>query len=165
MGVGALAHRALGSLSSGEQQRVFLARTLMNDPGVVVLDEPSAGLDLGGREQLVRALGELAAQPTGPPIVLVTHHVDEIPDGITHTLLLRDGRAVAQGSLDEALTSETLSDCYEMPLALERRPDGRLERVGSSPNGVTRRVRLSRPRRISSSSTRSSTPPVHSAPS
>jgi iron complex transport system ATP-binding protein len=126
MGVERFAERPLASLSSGEQQRVFLARTLMNDPGVVLLDEPSARLDLGGREQLVQALDDLAATPGGPPIVLVTHHVDEVPDGITHALLLRDGVAVASGPIDEALTAETLSDCFAMPLALERRPDGRL---------------------------------------
>lgn len=126
MGVGHFADRTLGTLSSGEQQRVFLARTLMNDPGIVLLDEPSARLDLGGREQLVAALGDLAADPDGPPLMLVTHHVDEVPDGITHALLLRDGRAVTQGPLDEALTAASLSECFEMDLALERRPDGRL---------------------------------------
>jgi iron complex transport system ATP-binding protein len=125
MGVARFADRSLATLSSGEQQRVFLARTLMNDPGVVLLDEPSARLDLGGREQLVAALAELAATPDGPPIVLVTHHVDEVPDGITHAMLLRDGAVVAAGAIGSALTSATLSDCYEMPLTLERRPDGR----------------------------------------
>lgn len=126
LGVGQFADRSLGTLSSGEQQRVFLARTLMNDPGVVLLDEPATRLDLGGREQLVGALGELASTPGGPPIVLVTHHVDEVPDGITHAMLLRDGAVVASGPIDAALTAATLSDCFEMPLALERRPDGRL---------------------------------------
>lgn len=126
MGVAELADRSLGTLSSGEQQRVVLARTLMNDPGVVLLDEPSARLDLGGREQLVHALADLAATPDGPPIVLVTHHVDEVPDGMTHAMLLRDGSVVASGPIEESLTAATLSDCFEMPLALERRPDGRL---------------------------------------
>lgn len=126
MGVGGFTERSLATLSSGEQQRVFLARTLMNDPGVVLLDEPSARLDLGGREQLVAALADLAAVPDGPPLVLVTHHVDEVPDGITHAMLLRDGVAVATGPIDEALTAETLSDCFGLELALERRPDGRL---------------------------------------
>ena len=126
MGVGRLADRTLGTLSSGEQQRVFLARTLMNDPGIVLLDEPSARLDLGGREQLVAALDDLAGDLGGPPFVLVTHHVDEVPDGVTHALLLRDGAAVSQGPIDEALTEASLSDCFEMPLALERRADGRL---------------------------------------
>jgi iron complex transport system ATP-binding protein len=126
MGVGGMHDRSLATLSSGEQQRVHLARTLMNDPEVILLDEPSARLDLGGREQLVGALGELAARPDGPPFVLVTHHVDEVPDGMTHALLLRDGHAVSQGPIDESLTADTLSDCFEMDLALERRPDGRL---------------------------------------
>ncbi len=126
MGVGRLADRSLATLSSGEQQRVFLARTLMNDPGVVLLDEPSARLDLGGREQLVAALADLAAVPAGPPLVLVTHHVDEVPDGVTHAMLLRDGVAVATGPIGEALTAETLSECFGLRLALERRPDGRL---------------------------------------
>lgn len=135
MGVGSFAERPLATLSSGEQQRVFLARTLMNDPGIVLLDEPSARLDLGGREQLVHALGELAATPDGPPLVLVTHHVDEVPDGITHALLLRDGSVVASGPIDEALTAATLSDCFAMPLVLERRPDGRLSAWSTRVNG------------------------------
>jgi iron complex transport system ATP-binding protein len=126
MGVGGLGDRSMATLSSGEQQRVLLARTLMNDPEVILLDEPSARLDLGGREQLVHALADLAAQHGGPPFVMVTHHVDEVPDGVTHALLLRDGRAVSQGPLDEALTEATLSECFSMDLALERRPDGRL---------------------------------------
>ena len=126
MGVGELADRTLGTLSSGEQQRVFLARTLMNDPGVILLDEPAARLDLGGREQLVAALGDLVADVTSPPFVLVTHHVDEVPPGVSHALLLQQGRVVAQGPIDEALTSETLSTCFGLPLTLERRPDGRL---------------------------------------
>jgi iron complex transport system ATP-binding protein len=125
MGVGAFADRLFGTLSTGERQRVLLARTLMNDPGVILLDEPAAGLDLGGREQLVAALADLAAQPSSPPFVLVTHHADEIPIGTTHAMLLRRGRAVAQGALDAALTSDTLSRCFNMPLVLDRRPDGR----------------------------------------
>lgn len=125
MGVGRLADRSIGSLSSGEQQRVLLARTLMNDPAVVLLDEPSARLDLGGREQLVGALAEMAARHDGPPYVLVTHHVDEIPPGTTHAMLMRDGLALASGAIDEVLTTETLSACFGMQLALERRADGR----------------------------------------
>jgi iron complex transport system ATP-binding protein len=125
LGVAHLAARTLATLSSGEQQRVLLARTLMNDPGVVLLDEPSARLDLGGREQLVAALADLASAATSPPFVLVTHHVDEIPVGVTHALLLRDGRAVTQGVLDDALTADSLSECFGLALSLERRPDGR----------------------------------------
>jgi iron complex transport system ATP-binding protein len=121
-GRGRLADRPLGTLSSGEQQRVLLARTLMNDPAVVLLDEPSARLDLGGREQLVAALDDHRRRPGAPPFVLVTHHVDEVPPGTTHALLLRDGRALAQGPIDEVLTADSLSECFAMPLALERRP-------------------------------------------
>jgi iron complex transport system ATP-binding protein len=126
MGVGRFAERALASLSSGEQQRVLLARTLMNDPAIVLLDEPSARLDLGGREQLVDALGEMVADPTSAPIVLVTHHVDEVPAGMTHALLLRAGRVLVQGPINDALTAEALSECFDVKLALERRADGRL---------------------------------------
>ncbi len=125
MGVGTMADRTLATLSTGERQRVLLARTLMNDPGVILLDEPAAGLDLGGREQLVAALGELAAQPDSPPFVLITHHVDEIPVGATHALLLAAGRAVAQGPIGTALTSASLSECFGMNLTLERRGDSR----------------------------------------
>jgi iron complex transport system ATP-binding protein len=126
MGVDRYAERQFGSLSSGEQQRVMLARTLMNEPGIVLLDEPSARLDLAGREQLVHALAELAAEPTSPPFILVTHHVDEVPVGITHAMLLRDGRSIAQGPIDDVLTRAALSECFGLALELERRPDGRL---------------------------------------
>jgi iron complex transport system ATP-binding protein len=126
MGVARFADRPLGTLSSGEQQRVLLARTLMNDPGLLLLDEPSARLDLGGREQLVQALAELTTNPTAPPLVLVTHHLDEVPDGMTHALLLRDGQVVAAGPIEHALSTATLSDCFDMPLTLERRDDGRM---------------------------------------
>jgi len=132
MGVGWAAERALGSMSSGEQQRVLLARTLMNEPGIILLDEPSARLDLGGREQLVQALAELALDPSAPPLVLVTHHLDEVPPGITHVLMLRDGNAVAVGPIAQHLTSAALSECFGMPLHLERRPDGRFS-AWSSP--------------------------------
>ncbi len=126
MDVGDLGDRTFGTLSSGEQQRVLLARTLMNDPAVVLLDEPAARLDIGGREQLVRALAELAADHTAPPFVLVTHHVDEVPQGMTHALLLRDGNSLAQGPIDDVLSTESLSECFGLPLVLERRIDGRL---------------------------------------
>lgn len=120
------ATRALGTLSSGEQQRVLLARTLMTDPAVVLLDEPSARLDLGGREQLVDSLHTLVSDVTAPPLVLVTHHVDEVPTGMTHVMLLRAGRVIAAGPIDTTLNADTLSECFEMPLVLERRNNGRL---------------------------------------
>lgn len=126
MGVGAFAERSLGTLSSGEQQRVLLARTLMNDPGVLMLDEPSARLDLGGREQLVGALTELTTDPDAAPLVLVTHHLDEVPAGMTHVMMLRRGEVVARGPIDRALTGANLSECFEMELSLERRADGRM---------------------------------------
>ena len=119
------ADRELATLSSGEQQRVLLARTLMNDPAVVMLDEPSARLDLGGREQLVRALSELTLDPAAPPLALITHHVDEVPPGITHALLLRDGRVLACGPLESTVTSDLLSACFDLPLEVVRRADGR----------------------------------------
>ena len=123
VGIGAFAERELGTLSSGEQQRVLLARALMTDPGLLLLDEPTAGLDLGGREELVATLAALAADPTSPPTVLVTHHVDEIPPGFTHVLLMRDGQAFAAGPLAETLTAECLSACFGLDLVLERRND------------------------------------------
>ena len=125
MQIGHLSERTIGTLSSGEQQRVLLARTLMKSPAVILLDEPSARLDLGGREQLVTALNDLSTWPDTPPFVLVTHHVDEIPVGITHALLLRDGHTLMSGPIEEALTAETLSQCFGVNLYLERRTNGR----------------------------------------
>jgi iron complex transport system ATP-binding protein len=125
MGVGWLAQRPLATTSSGEQQRVLLARTLMNDPAILLLDEPSARLDLGGREQLVEALEELTTDSDAPPLILVTHHLDEVPPGMTHVLMLREGQVVVTGPIDRVLTSDNLSDCFETPLTLERREDGR----------------------------------------
>ena len=120
MGVGATAPRAFGTLSSGERQRVQLARTLMTDPGLLLLDEPTAGLDLGGREEFVAAMGDLAADPASPPIVLVTHHVEEIPRAFTHALLLRAARVQLAGPLDEVIDEESLSACFGLPLVLSR---------------------------------------------
>ena len=123
MGLANMGARAISSLSSGEQQRVLLARSLMNQPGLVLLDEPTAGLDLGGREQLVTTLATLAADPHAAPVVLVTHHVDEIPPGFTHLLCLNKGHVVASGSLAETLTEATLEATYGLPLRLEKRDE------------------------------------------
>ena len=120
-GCAALAHHPFATLSSGERQRVQLARTLMTDPGLLLLDEPTAGLDLGGREDLVRRLSALAADPATPATILVTHHVDEIPPGYNHVLLLRDGRVTASGPIDDILTSAALSECFGIDVILERR--------------------------------------------
>jgi iron complex transport system ATP-binding protein len=119
-GFGHTAERPFGVLSEGERQQVLLARTLMADPELLLLDEPAAGLDLGGRERLVGRLAALAADPGSPPAVLVTHHVEEIPDGFEHVLLLRDGEVVAAGPVGEALRSETLSETFGLRLALGR---------------------------------------------
>jgi iron complex transport system ATP-binding protein len=124
MGVGHLADRLFGTLSEGERKRVQIARALMTDPELMLLDEPAAGLDLGGREDLVRRLSELAADPYSPALVLVTHHVEEIPPGFSHLLLLRDGKVVAAGPLAQTLTAENLERTFAMPLLLEQR-DGR----------------------------------------
>jgi iron complex transport system ATP-binding protein len=124
LGIGELAAREFGTLSSGEQQRVQLARTLMTAPDLLLLDEPTARLDLGGRERFVASLAALAADPDTPPTVLVTHHVDEIPPGFTHVLLLRRGEVLTAGPIDETLTPSSLSACFDTDLALERR-DGR----------------------------------------
>ena len=120
-GCGGLGEAPFGTLSSGERQRVLLARTLMSDPLLWLLDEPTAGLDLGGREQLVALLADVAADATAPATVLVTHHVDEIPPGFTHLLLLAGGQVVAAGPIEDTLTAERLSICFELSLKLERR--------------------------------------------
>ena len=119
-GVAHLADRRYGTLSEGERKRVQIARALMTDPELLLLDEPAAGLDLGGREELVGRLGELAGDPDAPALVLVTHHVEEIPPGFTHALLLRDGVAMAQGPLAETVTGEHLSKTFGLPLAVAR---------------------------------------------
>lgn len=126
MGVAGFAERPLGSLSSGEQQRVLLARALMTDPVAVLLDEPSARLDLGGREQLVAILDSFAAANPRLPTVIVTHHVDEIPPSTTHAMLMRDGRAVAAGPVDRVIDAANLGGCFGMDLVVERRANGRL---------------------------------------
>jgi iron complex transport system ATP-binding protein len=120
LGVQQLADRRFGTLSEGERKRVQIARALMTDPELLLLDEPAAGLDLAGREQLVARLATLAADPDAPTMVLVTHHVEEIPPGITHGLLLRDGTVVAAGLIDDVLTADLLSVTFGMPLALDR---------------------------------------------
>jgi len=119
-GVAHLGERLFGTLSEGERKRVQIARSLMTDPELLLLDEPAAGLDLGGREELVSALAELAGDRRSPVLVLVTHHVEEIPPGFTHLLLLREGRTFASGPIDEVLTAQTLSGAFDLPLAVEK---------------------------------------------
>ncbi|HEY9472799.1 MAG TPA: ABC transporter ATP-binding protein [Mycobacteriales bacterium] len=119
-GITHLTDRSFGTLSEGERKRVQIARALMTDPEIMLLDEPAAGLDLGGREDLVGRLGALAADPDAPAIVMVTHHVEEIPPGFTHALLLRDGAVVAAGLLRDVLTADNLGATFGLPLRLER---------------------------------------------
>lgn len=118
MGVVSLADRTFGTLSEGEKKRVQIARSLMTDPELLLLDEPAAGLDLGGREDLVSTLSVLAADVTSPATVLVSHHVEEIPPGFTHVLMLRQGEVVASGPLVSELTAEALSHTFGMALQL-----------------------------------------------
>ena len=124
VGVGPLAQRTFGTLSEGERKRVQIARALMADPELLLLDEPAAGLDLGGREDLVDTLSVLAYEETSPAIVLVSHHVEEIPPGFTHVLLMREGGVVAAGPLEATLTETSLSETFAMHLELKE-SDGR----------------------------------------
>jgi iron complex transport system ATP-binding protein len=119
-----LADRTFGTLSEGERKRVQIARALMTDPELLLLDEPAAGLDLAGRESLVTTLGELAQDQYAPASVLVTHHVEEIPTGITHAMLLKAGEIVAAGPLRDTLTAENLTRTFEVELSLVE-ADGR----------------------------------------
>lgn len=118
MGMAQFASRPFGTLSSGERQRVLVARTLMGAPGLVLLDEPNAGLDLGARERLVTDLGRLAADPSTAPVVLVTHHLEEVPIGFTHALVLREGRVVARGELATTLHGAALADAFGIDLVV-----------------------------------------------
>jgi iron complex transport system ATP-binding protein len=124
VGAAHLADRTFGTLSEGERKRVQIARALMTDPELLLLDEPAAGLDLGGREDLVSTLSTLAMDETSPATVLVSHHVEEIPPGFTHALLMRAGRVVAAGPLEHVLTEEIVSATFGMPLQL-RHEDSR----------------------------------------
>jgi iron complex transport system ATP-binding protein len=112
--------RKFATLSEGERKRVQIARALMPDPELLLLDEPAAGLDVGGREDLVARLGRLADDVTAPTMVLVTHHLEEVPAGFTHALLLNRGNVVASGKVDEVFTREHLTACFGIPLDVER---------------------------------------------
>lgn len=114
-----LAERTYGTLSEGERKRVLIARSLMTDPELLLLDEPAAGLDLGGREELVARMSDLAADPDAPALVLVTHHVEEIPPGFSHCLILSEGAVVDAGLLSDVLTAENLSAAFGQSIALD----------------------------------------------
>ena len=123
-GVAHLAQREFATLSEGEAQRVLLARALMTDPEVLVLDEPTSGLDLGARELLIAALSETMKGSKSPQIVLVTHQIEEIPDGVTHCAIMSQGQITHQGPIEDILTGVNLAQVYGMPL-LAGRTDGR----------------------------------------
>lgn len=123
-GMHAFVDRTFETLSEGERKRVQIARALMTDPELLLLDEPAAGLDLGGREELLGALTELAGDRRSPAMVMVTHHVEEIPAGFTHALLLKEGAVVAKGRLVDTLTSQSLSETYGLHIQLHAQ-DGR----------------------------------------
>jgi iron complex transport system ATP-binding protein len=129
-GFGYLADRGFGVMSEGERQQVQLARSLMLTPELLVLDEPAAGLDLGARERLVGRMAAVAADPSIPAMVLVTHHVEEIPVGITHALLLRSGSVVAQGRIADVLTSTNVSATFDLDVTIETRAGRFSARLG-----------------------------------
>jgi iron complex transport system ATP-binding protein len=124
LGCERLVDRRYGTLSEGERKRVQIARAMMPDPELLLLDEPAAGLDLGAREALVMRLTRVAADPNAPTTVLVTHHVEEIPQGFTHILMLNAGHVVAAGPIEETLNGPALSACFGVPLHVDVR-DGR----------------------------------------
>lgn len=117
-GMERMSERRFGSLSEGERKRVQIARALMTDPELLLLDEPASGLDLGGREELLQALTEILSARSAPTTLMVTHHVEEIPQGITHALLLKEGDAVAAGPIEETLTAENLSETFSVPVRI-----------------------------------------------
>lgn len=124
-GVAHLADRPFGTLSEGEKKRVLIARALMTDPEMLILDEPGAGMDIAGREDLVKRLTHLALDPYAPATILVTHHLEEIPAGFTHALLLREGQIVAAGPIEETLTQANVSATYGLDLDLTIHESGR----------------------------------------
>ncbi|BDH04512.1 ABC transporter ATP-binding protein [Streptomyces seoulensis] len=120
LGMSDFLDRRFGTLSEGERKRTLIARALMTDPELLLLDEPAAGLDLGGREDLVRRLGRLARDPIAPSMIMVTHHVEEIAPGFTHVLMIRQGKVLAAGPIELELTSRNLSRCFGLPLVVEQ---------------------------------------------
>lgn len=132
LGAQSLLDRTFGTLSEGERKRVQIARALMTDPELLLLDEPGAGLDLGGREDLVATLSVLASDELAPAIVMVSHHVEEIPAGFTHALLLREGQVVASGPVERVITQDLLSTTYGMPLQVSFEDDRYAARRRSS---------------------------------
>jgi iron complex transport system ATP-binding protein len=133
-GAPGFAERPFGLLSEGERQQVLLARALMASPELLLMDEPAAGLDLGARERLLGRLAVLAADPSVPPLVLVTHHLEEIPPGVTHAAVMQGARLVAAGPVEEVLTGATVSDAFGVSVTVERH-DGRWSARADSVRG------------------------------
>jgi iron complex transport system ATP-binding protein len=121
VGCAHLIRRRFGTLSEGERKRVQIARSLMADPELLLLDEPAAGLDLGGREDLLTRIADLVRNPRSPVLMMVTHHVEEVPEGFTHAMLMRGGTVLVAGEIAEVLTERNLSRCFGVPLIVERR--------------------------------------------
>ena len=119
LGVRELGNRVYGTLSDGEKKRVQIARALMADPELLLLDEPASALDLGGREDLLKRIETFSKDPLAPATVIVTHHIEEIPSGTTHALLLRDGKTVAQGEIESVINDENLSVAYGLPISVQ----------------------------------------------
>jgi iron complex transport system ATP-binding protein len=118
LGVRELAQRSFSTLSEGEKKRVLISRSLMSDPEILLLDEPASGLDLGGREDLLTRFDLLANDPYAPATLIITHHIEEIPAGSTHALLLKSGKVVGSGPIATVITSENLSVAYDMPISV-----------------------------------------------
>lgn len=134
-----LIDRTWGTLSDGEKKRVLIARAVMIDPELLIMDEPAAGMDLGGREDLIAYLGDLALDPDAPAMVMITHHLEEIPYGFTHAMLLDEGTVIAQGLIEDVLTSENVSQAYHQPIEVQH-DDGRFyaRRARSARRGAHR---------------------------
>ena len=118
LGVRELAERKFFTLSEGEKKRTLIARALMADPEILLLDEPASGLDLGGREDLLRRFDALATDPLSPATLMITHHIEEIPAGSTHALLLKSGQVIASGPIGDVVTTENLTVAYDMPISI-----------------------------------------------
>ncbi len=132
IGIGALAEKPLGVISEGERAQVLLARTLVAAPELLCLDEPAAGLDLGARERLLSRLSVLLRSPDRAPVLLVTHHLEELPDGLTHAAVLRRGSLLAAGPIHSVVTSTTISEAFEIPIEVSVHGDGRFSARGQS---------------------------------